>query len=202
MQVFDQGEVRVRLSRGINYIDEEEIEHLDLAELAGRDHWDRLFSSSRSRFLLMNSRLFSLKIRKNSRRRQRARASANLSAMKSLSASDREINYKCLEEGEDMQGASEYVNRNGTMNFGVILAGLHAISCKEKHLRICELVMNILDVLFGLAVISSTDDDREKEKWFHPRDQQRRSEVMDEWHKQIDVKDNQKYQLAMDIILR
>lgn len=149
----------------------------------------------------MNSRLFSLKIRQTSQRR-RQRTLDNLSPMKSLSASDSEINYKCLEEAEETHGASEYVNRNGTMNFGVILAGLHAIICKDEDLKLCELVMNILDVLFGLSVISSTEEDREKEKWFHPRDHQRRSEVMDEWFKQIDGNDNQKYQLAMDILLR
>ena len=83
------------------------------------------------------------------------------------------------------------------MNFGVILAGLHAVICKEDHLKICELIMNILDVLFGLAVISSTDEhhDRMKINWTN-------AEPMNRWYEQINAKDDEKYQLAVDIILR
>ncbi|CAF5061810.1 unnamed protein product, partial [Rotaria sp. Silwood1] len=60
--------------------------------------------------------------------------------------SDSEINYKFLEEIEEAQ------------------AGIHAVICKEHHLKVCELVMNMLDVLLGLAVISSTEDGMHKKQ--------------------------------------
>ena len=94
------------------------------------------------------------------------KSTTNLNTMKTYSVSDSEINYKFLEEIEEAQGSSAYINRSGTINFGVVLAGIHAVICKEHHLKVCELVMNILDVLFGLNVISSTDDDTYK-KQFH-----------------------------------
>ncbi|CAF2950149.1 unnamed protein product [Rotaria sp. Silwood2] len=78
---------------------------------------------------------------------------------KKISVTDSEINYKFLEEIEEAQGSSAYINRNDIINFGVVLAGIHAVICKEHHLKVCELVMNMLDVLLGLAVISSTEDE-------------------------------------------
>ena len=66
--------------------------------------------------------------------------------MKTYSISDSEVNYKYLEEIEEAQGSSGYINRSGTINFSVVLAGLHAVICKEYHLKACELVMNTLDV--------------------------------------------------------
>jgi hypothetical protein len=128
----------------------------------------------------------------------------NLNAMKTYSVSDSEINYKFLEEVVEAQGSSGYINRNGTINFSVVLAGLHAVICKEHHLKVCELVMNILDVLFGLNVISSTEDDIYKKQISNGRtsDLTIIDEQLDEWLKQIDVKENEKFQLAIDIILR
>jgi len=60
------------------------------------------------------------------------------------------------------------------MNFSVILAGIHAVISKESHLKICELVMNIIEVFFGLNMISTSKE----------------------------LIDNEIFQLIMDIILR
>ena len=133
----------------------------------------------------------------------------NLNAMKTYSVSDSEINYKFLEEIEEAQGSSAYINRSGTINFGVVLAGIHAVICKEHHLKVCELVMNILDVLLGLAVISSSEDDLHKKQLLtvghsgsasSPAD--RAEEQVEEWLKQVDAKEEEKFQLAVDITLR
>jgi len=115
--------------------------------------------------------------------------------MKTYSISDFEINYKSLEEISEAQGSNGYINRNGTINFSVILAGIHAVICKEHHLKICELVMNILDVLFGLNVILSTQNEQ-------LLIDQQGNEYIDEWLEKIDIKENEKFQLAVDIILR
>lgn len=134
---------------------------------------------------------------------------SNLNAMKTYSVSDSEINYKFLEEIEEAQGSSAYINRSGTINFGVVLAGIHAVICKEHHLKVCELVMNILDVLLGLAVISSSEDDFHKKQLLTvghsgtsstPVD--RAEEQVEEWLKQVDAKEEEKFQLAVDITLR
>jgi len=128
----------------------------------------------------------------------------NLNAMKTYSVSDSEINYKFLEEIEEAQGSSAYINRSGTINFGVVLAGIHAVICKEHHLKVCELVMNILDVLLGLAVISSSEDDMHKKQLLTVgnRGTTAGDEHVEEWLKQIDAKEEEKFQLAVDIALR
>jgi hypothetical protein len=115
--------------------------------------------------------------------------------MKTYSISDSGINYKNLEEIPEAQGSSGYINRDGTINFSVILAGIHAVVCKEYHLKVCELVMNILDVLFGLNVISSSENEQLLKN-------QRGNEFLEEWLEQMDIKENEKFQLAIDIILR
>lgn len=124
----------------------------------------------------------------------------NLNTMKTYSVSDSDINYKFLEEIEEAQGSSAYINRSGTINFGVVLAGIHAVICKEHHLKVCELVMNILDVLLGLAVISSTEDDMHKKQLLTVGNSG--DEQVEEWLKQIDAKEEEKFQLAVDITLR
>ena len=77
--------------------------------------------------------------------------------MKRSSISDSEIDYKHLENISESQGSSGFINRDGTIDFGVILVGLHAVICNEYHLKLCELVMNILDVLFDLNVLQSME---------------------------------------------
>ena len=131
-------------------------------------------------------------------------ANTNLNTMKTYSVSDSEINYKFLEEIEEAQGSSAYINRSGTINFGVVLAGIHAVICKEHHLKVCELVMNILDVLLGLAVISSSEDDTHKKQLLTVGNSGTATadEQVEEWLKQIDAKEEEKFQLAVDITLR
>lgn len=216
----------------IRYIDEEGIEHLDLANF---DRRDNSTSSKASRLHLTDPGLLLLKTTTintsdrsvfppttgtarqsvdsllNTSTPNAAKVAAptttnNLTAMKTFSVSDSEINYKFLEEIEEAQGSSAYINRSGTINFGVVLAGIHAVICKEHHLKVCELVMNILDVLLGLAVISSTEDDSQKKQLVavgnNATASDDRDEQMEEWLKQIDAKEEEKFQLAVDITLR
>ncbi|CAF1499533.1 unnamed protein product, partial [Adineta ricciae] len=225
----------------IRYIDEEGIEHLDLATSDRRDH--PITSSKSSRLLLADPALLLLKTTTiaASDRSQIASAAntaaavaaggtttrqsidsilnatnvttpkvttatpvTNLNTMKTYSVSDSEINYKFLEEIEEAQGSSAYINRSGTINFGVVLAGIHAVICKEHHLKVCELVMNILDVLLGLAVISSSEDDAHKKQLLTVGNSGTSTgdEQVEEWLKQIDAKEEEKFQLAVDITLR
>lgn len=227
-------------SSKIRYIDEEGIEHLDLATTDRRDH--PIASSKSSRLLLADPALLLLKtttIAAADRSQINAVAAAavstgvarqsvdsilnttnttaaaaaklptsttasNLNAMKTYSVSDSEINYKFLEEIEEAQGSSAYINRSGTINFGVVLAGIHAVICKEHHLKVCELVMNILDVLLSLAVISSSEDDMHKKQLLTVGNSGTATgdEQLEEWLKQIDAKEEEKFQLAVDITLR
>jgi hypothetical protein len=228
---------RLFLFSKIRYIDEEGIEHLDLATADRRENIGA--SSKSSRLLLTDPALLLLKTSAISTTDRSAVASAgpgtarqsvdsilnatntsktpgtaaaatssNLSAMKTYSVSDSEINYKFLEEIEEAQGSSAYINRSGTINFGVVLAGIHAVICKEHHLKVCELVMNILDVLLGLAVISSSEDDVHKRQLLTVGNTptattaERTDEQVEEWLKQIDAKEEEKFQLAVDITLR
>jgi len=132
----------------------------------------------------------------------------NLNAMKTYSVSDSEINYKFLAEIKEAPSSRGYINRNGTINFSVVLAGIHAVICKEHHLKVCELVMNILDVLFGLNVISTTEDDIHRRQLSNNKNNdtitidERENEHIEEWLKQMNVKEDEKFQLAVDIILR
>ena len=104
---------------------------------------------------------------------------SNLSRVKTLSQSDSNIHYKHLELLPESAGATGYIHSDGRMNFNVILAGIHAIVCKEYHLKIYELVLNLLDLLCHFNVLSSNDQ-----------------------NEQFDRMENEKFQLAIDIILR
>jgi hypothetical protein len=215
----------------IRYIDEEGIEHLDLATTDRRDNTVPTSSSKSSRIHLTDPALLLLRTTTitpaersplpatsatarqsvdsilnatNTIKPTTSPPATNLNTMKTYSVSDSEINYKFLEEIEEAQGSSAYINRSGTINFGVVLAGIHAVICKEHHLKVCELVMNILDVLLGLAVISSSEDDVHKKQLLTVGNSGTTSgdEQVEEWLKQIDAKEEEKFQLAVDITLR
>ncbi|CAF2600562.1 unnamed protein product [Rotaria sp. Silwood2] len=207
----------------IHYIDEDGIEHLDLANIGRHNDLRASSSPQSSRFrspdptlLLFKASILNNKdtIRQsadfdnNIKETSTTTPTTNLNAMKTYSVSDSDINYKFLEEIEEAQGSNGYINRNGTINFGVILAGIHAVICKEYHLKACELVMNILDVLFGLAVISSAEDEIYKKKLSTDENNHmtttddRATGHIEGWLKQIDAIEDEKFQLALDIILR
>ena len=230
----------------IRYIDEEGIEHLDLANTERRENTGGVSSSTKNSRIHLNdpnalllktttsstgdrvsttnsntgvarqsvdsilnaTNVNSTKQTTNSQTVATGVTSTNLNTMKTYSVSDSEINYKFLEEIEEAQGSSAYINRSGTINFGVVLAGIHAVICKEHHLKVCELVMNILDVLLGLAVISSSDDDLHKKQLLAVGNSgttttaDKTDEQVEEWLKQVDAKEEEKFQLAVDINLR
>ncbi|CAF3964235.1 unnamed protein product, partial [Rotaria sp. Silwood2] len=207
----------------IHYIDEDGIEHLDLANIGRHNDLRASSSPQSSRFrspdptlLLFKASILNNKdtIRQsadfdnNIKETSTTTPTTNLNAMKTYSVSDSDINYKFLEEIEEAQGSNGYINRNGTINFGVILAGIHAVICKEYHLKACELVMNILDVLFGLAVISSAEDEIYKKQLSTDENNHmtttddRATGHIEGWLKQIDAIEDEKFQLALDIILR
>ncbi|CAF3459223.1 unnamed protein product [Rotaria sp. Silwood1] len=82
-------------------------------------------------------------------------------------------------------------------------AGIHAIIYKEHHLKVCEFDINMLDVLLGLAVVSSTEDGMHKKQLLTIGNTGTTSddEQIEQWLKQIDAKE-EKFQLAVDITLR
>ncbi|CAF0814753.1 unnamed protein product [Rotaria sordida] len=209
----------------IRYIDEDTIEHLDLAstDRLNSFHVSSSSSSQSSRFHLTDPTLllFKTSISNNTdtihqsinsdnsiRKISPTITITNLNTMKTYSISDSEINYKFLEEIEEVNGSNGYINRNGTINFGIILAGIHAVICKENDLKVCELVMNILDVLFGLTVISSAEDEINKkqlsinENNHMTTTDERTNGHIEKWLKQIHAIEDEKFQLALDIILR
>jgi hypothetical protein len=147
-------------------------------------------------------------VENNTRKLSSTSPITNLNAMKTYSVSDSEINYKFLAEIKEAPSSRGYINRNGTINFSVVLAGIHAVICKEHHLKVCELVMNILDVLFGLTVLSTTEDDMHRKQLSNNKNNdtitidERENEHIEEWLKQMNVKEDEKFQLAVDIILR
>jgi hypothetical protein len=200
-------------SRRVHYIDDDDdddiIEQSDSTQTNKRDSFgtSSLLSNTKDRHLLMNSTLSALKSNRKSKLNRRQRTIDVLQSIGNScethpgNTSDTEIDYRCLEGTERVRTPNEYANRNGTINFGVILAGLHSVICKEDHWKICELTMNIVDVLFGLAVISSIDDDRDKKRCLDV-DKDMLPMTNDDYYRQIDGKDNEKYHLAMDIILR
>lgn len=144
------------LSSKIQYIDEDRIEHLDLAN----DHFNRSHHS------FIDSKIRSF--------RPSLPYKSHFPSLKIRSQSDQQIDYKHLENLSDTLGSHGYINRNGTINFSVILASIHAVICKESHLKICELVMNVIEVYFSLNIISTSKE----------------------------LIDNEIFQLIMDIILR
>ncbi|CAF3808214.1 unnamed protein product [Rotaria magnacalcarata] len=210
----------------MRHFDDDRIEHLDLADTNRHRNFRKLSSTSSPhsdcfRFTDPNVLLFKTSILNNIdsvgqpanfestvQKLTVSRPTTNLTAMKLGSVSDSAINYKFLQEAEEAQGSNGYINRNGTVNFGVILAGIHAVICKEHHFKVCELVMNILDVLFGLTVISSTEDETYKKKLSNNGKEhikttfERTQEYIEKWLKQIDTIEDEKFQLALDIILR
>ncbi|CAF0812442.1 unnamed protein product, partial [Didymodactylos carnosus] len=231
----------------IRYIDEEGAEHFDHDK---RSEKDGAIHPQHSRRLLVNEKYVkSIPIVDSKERPSTIKSTHNQSEIslqtvsnitlpiiipsvtndnkhkmdKQLSVSDTDINYKFLEEIEEAQGSSAYINRDGTINFGVLLAGIHAVICKEHHLKVCELVMNILDVLLGLAVIASSDDDIHKRELLIGKakttttnsgddtnyQQQQQSgqdkgggDRTEEWMKAMDAKEDDKFQLGVDITLR
>ncbi|CAF4414152.1 unnamed protein product [Rotaria socialis] len=208
------------------YIDDDRIEHLDLADTDRHRNFRKLSSTSSPhsgcfRFTGPNVLLFKTSILNNIdpvgqsanfestvQKLTVSKSTTNLTAMKLGSVSDSAINYNFLAEPEEAQGLNGYINRNGTVNFGVILAGIHAVICKEHHFKVCELVMNILDVLFGLTVISSTEDEAYKKQLSNNGNKYIKTtfeltqEHIEKWLKQIDTIEDEKFQLALDIILR
>ncbi|CAF0857757.1 unnamed protein product [Adineta steineri] len=203
----------------IRYIDEDGIEHLDLANTGRYNHIGIPLSSSKHSRLYPSeagSLLFQTSMT-NSKDMNRSstdidcnikKSSTNLYTMKTYSISDSEINYRYLSELKEVQSSSGYINRTGTINFSVVLAAIHSVICKEHHLKICELVINILDVLFGLSVISTTEDDMHRQYLLNNKDKninvidEKENEHLEEWLKQMDAKEDEKFQLAVDIILR
>ena len=101
--------------RRIHYIDDENIDRFD-EQIA-------YSTSTKDRCLLINPRASHGNLErsrysiKNPPDLFKITTTTNLSEMKSLSLSDSQINYKCLEYVEEAHGSRKYINRNGTNEF-------------------------------------------------------------------------------------
>lgn len=194
----------------MNFIDDEDNENSEQNDGNGREQDRRSVFAAVKKKIEVEPKISTgiFFARKRSNRRSKRKSSRvglkrNLTETKFLSLSDSQINYKDFRENEQTNGSSEFINRNGTLNFSVVLAALHAIICKDDQLKICELVMNNLDLLLGLAVISSSEEDQQKRKWFQfEKNQTNKIEIVEQWFNYVDNKDDEKYQIAMDIVLR
>ncbi|CAF1372114.1 unnamed protein product [Adineta ricciae] len=209
----------------IRYIDEDGIEHLDLASTNYYEHFGLPVSPSiPNRIHLTQPTLVLFRTSADDKKdtiirrstdtssNQRQTTSTvpitNLNTMKVYSASDSAIDYNFLTDIKEAQSSSGYINRSGTLNFTVVLAAVHAVICKEHHIKVCEFSMSILDVLFELAVISTIEDDTQRKELFSARNttmmisDDKENENIEEWLKHMDMKEDDKFQVAVDIILR
>ncbi|XP_014671826.1 PREDICTED: protein unc-80 homolog [Priapulus caudatus] len=83
------------------------------------------------------------------------------------SSTDSNIRYT-VEELSEVAGTLHYTRKNGDIEYGVVLKAAHAVMMRETSLRVCEAVLNILDILLELGTPGKTpdelaDDDKEND---------------------------------------
>ncbi|KAM6945754.1 LOW QUALITY PROTEIN: protein unc-80 homolog [Aplochiton taeniatus] len=69
------------------------------------------------------------------------------------SLTDSCINYSCLEEGESVEGANNFILKNGMLDLTAILRALYAVLTHDISSRICDASLNIIDCLLQLGVV-------------------------------------------------
>lgn len=74
------------------------------------------------------------------------------------SSTDTNIRYN-VEELSEVPGTLHYTRKNGDIDYLVILKAAHMVMMRETTLRVCEVVLNILDILLELGIAGSTGDD-------------------------------------------
>lgn len=134
----------------------------------------------------------------NQKRKGNRKQATNLSRL--ISYSDSNINYQ--ESYEDLEGASGstgLINSDGTLNLNMVLKGAHSVILKENSYKLCELVLNILENLINIDILSSEDiDNKLEEAKLSPTLSESSLAYLDS----LELKFNENFYLAVDLALR
>ena len=123
--------------------------------------------------------------------------SKNLTKIKKRSSSDFSIYYKKYDTSEEVIGSAGLVHNDGTLDLDIILKSVHAIAYKESSIKICEMTINILEILVSIGIIPN----KERERKFMNNE----CIIQDELQNLIDKKEEkyaENFGLAINIILR
>ncbi|XP_077570796.1 protein unc-80 homolog isoform X4 [Stigmatopora nigra] len=80
------------------------------------------------------------------------------------------INYSCQEEGDNIEGTNNFVQKNGMLDLTAVLRALYAVLSHDISSRICDVALNIIDCLLQLGVVPgvgkklSKPDNKENEE--------------------------------------
>ncbi len=118
---------------------------------------------------------------------------------KHRSLSDSGISYKEYDRAEDIFGNVGSIHNDGSLNLYIILKCVHAITYKENSTKICELTMNILEILLNIGVIPN------KENEINLQSYKKISKLPKEFHLLVERKEEkyaENFGLAINIIMR
>ncbi|XP_052242651.1 protein unc-80 homolog isoform X2 [Dreissena polymorpha] len=91
----------------------------------------------------------------------------------SRSQTDSNICYKQEEEVHEVAGAIHYIQKNGHLNYKLILQAIHFVTKNQSGDNICEVALNILSCLLDLGIIEHKQDaDKSTTNEKLPEDQQ------------------------------
>jgi hypothetical protein len=83
--------------------------------------------------------------------------SRNMIRIKKRSSSDCDIYYKKYDTSEEVVGSAGLVHNDGTLDLDIILKSVHAIVYKESSIKICEMTINILEILMNIGIIPNKE---------------------------------------------
>uniref|UniRef100_H3AAS0 Unc-80 homolog (C. elegans) n=1 Tax=Latimeria chalumnae TaxID=7897 RepID=H3AAS0_LATCH len=85
------------------------------------------------------------------------------------SLTDSCINYSSLEEAESIEGANNFIHKNGMLDLGVVLKSVYVVLNHDISSRICDVTLNIIKCLLQLGVVPCVEQKRggnkENEQW-------------------------------------
>ncbi len=122
----------------------------------------------------------------------------NLSRL--ISYSDTNLNYQATyEEIEEASGCTGLINSDGTLNLNMILKGAHSVILKENSFKLSELILNILENLINIDILSSEEID---DKLADARASSTLSESSISFLNMLETKFNDNFYLAIDLTMR
>lgn len=71
---------------------------------------------------------------------------------------DSDINYSHEEEVHEVPGSVHYIQKNGHLNYKVILQAIHFIALNQATPRVCEVLLNIINCLLDLDIVERKQD--------------------------------------------
>eukprot|EP00105_Crassostrea_gigas_P024973 XP_011445404.1 PREDICTED: protein unc-80 homolog isoform X2 [Crassostrea gigas] len=74
------------------------------------------------------------------------------------SMTDSDINYSHEEEVHEVPGSVHYIQKNGHLNYKVILQAIHFIALNQATPRVCEVLLNIINCLLDLDIVERKQD--------------------------------------------